>query len=101
MARALSGPALEATPSPTASPTRGCWHKKSCHVCVPGGLRPGQESHHRCGSHHGAAAVQFHQKAFIRANGVALNVGFTTPDPEEAAVKAVAVRRAGDLVSGG
>ena len=33
-------------------------------------------------------------KAFIGANGVALNVGFTTPDPEEAAVKAVAVRRA-------
>ena len=28
------------------------------------------------------------------ANGVALDAGFTTPDPEEAAVKAAAVRRA-------
>jgi len=28
------------------------------------------------------------------ANGVALEAGFTTPDPEEAAVKAAAVRRA-------
>ena len=46
-----------------------------------------------------AAAITARQqfnftKAFIGANGVALNVGFTTPDPEEAAVKAVAVRRA-------
>ncbi len=28
------------------------------------------------------------------ANGVALDAGFTTPDPEEAAVKAAAVHRA-------
>ena len=33
-------------------------------------------------------------KAFMGANGVALEAGFTTPDPEEAAVKAAAVRRA-------
>ena len=32
--------------------------------------------------------------AFMGANGVALDAGFTTPDPEEAAVKAAAVRRA-------
>ena len=68
--------------------------QKSCHVCVPGGLlRPRTEAII------GAAAItalqQFNfTKAFIGANGVALNVGFTTPDPEEAAVKAVAVRRA-------
>ena len=74
--RALSGPALEAH-----YVTNGIAHarllaQKSCHVCVPGGLlRPRTE-------------------AIIGANGVALNVGFTTPDPEEAAVKAAAVRRA-------
>ena len=68
--------------------------QKSCHVCVPGGLlRPRTEAII------GAAAItalqQFNfTKAFIGANGVALNIGFTTPDPEEAAVKAVAVRRA-------
>ena len=33
-------------------------------------------------------------KAFLGANGVALAQGFTTPDPEEAAVKALAARRA-------
>ena len=33
-------------------------------------------------------------KAFLGANGIALVAGFTTPDPEEAAVKAAAVRRA-------
>ena len=93
MVRALSGPALEAH-----YVTNGIAHarllaQKSCHVCVPGGLlRPRTEAII------GAAAItalqQFNfTKAFIGANGVALNVGFTTPDPEEAAVKAVAVRR--------
>ena len=68
--------------------------QKSCHVCVPGGLlRPRTEAII------GAAAITALQqinftKAFIGANGVALNCGFSTPDPEEAAVKAVAVRRA-------
>ena len=47
----------------------------------------------------GAAALQSLQqynftKAFLGANGVALEAGFTTPDPEEAAVKAAALRRA-------
>lgn len=94
MVRALSGPALEAH-----YVTNGIAHarllaQKSCHVCVPGGLlRPRTEAII------GAAAItalqQFNfTKAFIGANGVALNVGFTTPDPEEAAVKAAAVRRA-------
>ena len=88
MVRALSGPALEAH-----YVTNGIAHarllaQKSCHVCVPGGLlRPRTEAII------GAAAItalqQFNfTKAFIGANGVALNVGFTTPDPEEAAVKA-------------
>ena len=47
----------------------------------------------------GAAALHSLQqynftKAFLGANGVALDAGFTTPDPEEAAVKATVVRRA-------
>ena len=47
----------------------------------------------------GAAALYSLQqynftKAFLGANGVALDAGFTTPDPEEAAVKAAVVRRA-------
>lgn len=33
-------------------------------------------------------------KAFLGTNGIALNRGFTTPDPEEAAIKALAARRA-------
>ena len=79
MVRALSGPALEA-------------HYVT-HGIAPARLRPRTEAII------GAAAItalqQFNfTKAFIGANGVALNVGFTTPDPEEAAVKAVAVRRA-------
>lgn len=94
VARAVSGAALDAH-----YVTNGIAHarllaQKSCHVCVPGGLlRPRTEAII------GAAAItalqQFNfTKAFIGANGVALNIGFTTPDPEEAAVKAVAVRRA-------
>ena len=90
MIRALSGPALEAH-----YVTNGIAHarllaQKSCHVCVPGGLlRPRTEAII------GAAAITaLQQFKFIGANGVALNVGFTTPDPEEAAVKAAAVRRA-------
>lgn len=94
MVRALSGPALEAH-----YVTNGIAHarllaQKSCHVCLPGGLlRPRTEAII------GAAAVtalqQFNfTKAFMGANGVAMEAGFTTPDPEEAAVKAAAIRRA-------
>ena len=105
MVRALSGPALEAH-----YVTNGIAHarllaQKSCHVCVPGGLlRPRTEAIIGAAAiglvvswllGRGTALQQFNfTKAFIGANGVALNVGFTTPDPEEAAVKAVAVRRA-------
>ena len=92
--RALSGPALDAH-----YVTNGIAHarllaQKSCNVCVPGGLlRPKTEAII------GAAALtslqQFNfTKAFLGANGVALGAGFTTPDPEEAAVKAMASRRA-------
>ena len=61
---------------------------------LPGGvLRPQTEAII------GAAALSAIQqynftKAFMGANGVALEAGFTTPDPEEAAVKAAAIHRA-------
>ena len=94
LAQAVSGPALEA-----AYVTNGVAHarllaQKGCKVCLPGGLlRPQTEAII------GAAALQSLQqynftKAFLGANGVALEAGFTTPDPEEAAVKAAAVHRA-------
>ena len=94
VARLLSGPALEAR-----YVTNGVAHarllaQKGCRVFLPGGLlRPQTEAII------GAAALTALQqynftKAFMGANGVALEAGFTTPDPEEAAVKAAAVRRA-------
>ena len=81
LARALSGPALNAS-----YVTNGVAHarllaQKGCRVFLPGGLlRPQTEAII------GAAA--------LTANGVALGSGFTTPDPEEAAVKAAALHRA-------
>ena len=36
-------------------------------------------------------------KAFLGVNGVAASQGFTTPDPEEVAVKAMAARRAREV----
>ena len=94
LARALSGPALKAT-----YVTNGVAHarllaQKGCRVFLPGGLlRPQTEAII------GAAALTALQqynftKAFLGANGVALEAGFTTPDPEEAAVKAAALHRA-------
>ena len=94
LVRVLEGEALQAN-----YVTNGVAHartlaQKGCRVFLPGGLlRPQTEAII------GAAALTAIQqynftKAFMGANGVALNVGFTTPDPEEAAVKAAAVRRA-------
>ncbi len=90
LARALSGPALNAS-----YVTNGIAHarllaQKGCRVCVPGGLlRPQTEA--IIGAAALTAIQQFNfTKAFIGANGVALEAGFTTPDPEEAAVKAAA-----------
>lgn len=92
LVQVLSGSALEAH-----YVTNGIAHarllaQKGCKVFVPGGmLRPNTEAIV------GAAAVASLQaynftKAFLGANGVDLQAGFTTPDPEEAAVKATAVR---------
>ncbi len=94
LVRALEGPALQAN-----YVTNGVAHartlaQKGCRVFLPGGLlRPQTEAIV------GASAVSSLQqynftKAFLGANGVALDAGFTTPDPEEAAVKATVVRRA-------
>lgn len=94
VARCLSGPALKAR-----YVTNGVAHarllaQKGCRVFLPGGLlRPETEA--IIGA---AALVTLQQynftKAFLGANGVAPEAGFTTPDPEEAAVKAAALRRA-------
>ena len=94
LVRALEGEALQAN-----YVTNGVAHartlaQKGCRVFLPGGLlRPQTEAII------GAAALTAIQqynfaKAFMGANGVALNSGFTTPDPEEAAVKAAVIRRA-------
>ena len=94
LVRALAGDALKAS-----YVTNGVAHarllaQKGCRVFLPGGLlRPQTEAIV------GAAAVSSLQqynftKAFLGANGVALDSGFTTPDPEEAAVKAAVIRRA-------
>lgn len=94
LVRALEGEALQAN-----YVTNGVAHartlaQKGCRVFLPGGLlRPQTEAIV------GAAAVSSLQqynftKAFMGANGVALEAGFTTPDPEEAAVKATVVHRA-------
>ena len=94
LVRELNGPALDAR-----YVTNGVAHartlaQKGCKVFLLGGLlRPETEAII------GAAALYSLQqynftKAFLGANGVALDAGFTTPDPEEAAVKATAVRRA-------
>ena len=94
LVRELNGPALDAR-----YVTNGVAHartlaQKGCKVFLLGGLlRPETEAII------GAAALYSLQqynftKAFLGANGVALDAGFTTPDPEEAAVKAAAVRRA-------
>ena len=94
LVRALAEDALKAS-----YVTNGVAHartlaQKGCRVFLPGGLlRPQTEAIV------GAAAVSSLQqynftKAFMGANGVALEAGFTTPDPEEAAVKATVVHRA-------
>lgn len=77
--------------------TPGCWRRRVVGCIFPAAAAPQTEAIV------GAPAVSSIQqynftKAFMGANGVALEAGFTTPDPEEAAVKAAAVRRARKLV---
>lgn len=93
LAKAISGPALEA-----GYVTNGVAHarvlvQKGCRVLLPGGmLRPQTEA--IIGAVTTMSLQQYNfTKAFMGANGVALEAGFTTPDPEEAIVKAAAVSR--------
>ena len=94
LVRALTGVALKATYVTNGVAQARLLAQKGCRVYLPGGLlRPQTEAIV------GAPAVSSIQqykftKAFMGANGVALEAGFTTPDPEEAAVKAAALRRA-------
>ena len=94
LVRELSGPALDAR-----YVTNGVAHarllaQKSCKVFLVGGLlRPETEAIIGAAALHSLQQYNF-TKAFLGANGVALDAGFTTPDPEEAAVKATVVRRA-------
>lgn len=94
LARELSGPALDAR-----YVTNGVAHarllaQKGCKVFLVGGLlRPETEAIIGAAALHSLQQYNF-TKAFLGANGVALDAGFTTPDPEEAAVKAAVVRRA-------
>ena len=92
--RALEGDALKASYVTNGVAHARALARKGCRVYLPGGLlRPETEAIV------GAPTVTSLQrynftKAFMGANGVALDAGFTTPDPEEAAVKAAAVHRA-------
>ena len=94
LVRALAGDALKASYVTNGVAHARALARKGCRVYLPGGLlRPQTEAIV------GAPTVTSLQrynftKAFMGANGVALDAGFTTPDPEEAAVKAAAVRRA-------
>ena len=97
LVRELSGPALDAR-----YVTNGVAHarllaQKGCRVFLPGGLlRPQTEA--IIGAAAMAALQQYNfTKAFLGANGIDLVAGFTTPDPEEAAVKACAARRAHEV----
>ncbi len=94
MVRALNGPALEAH-----YVTNGIAHARAAGAeklpCLPAGraAAPQNRGHHRRSGCHGAAAVQFYQGIY-GGQRRAMEAGFTTPDPEEAAVKAAAIRRA-------
>ena len=97
VARAVNGAALDAH-----YVTNGIAHarllaQKGCRVFVPGGLlRPQTEA--IIGAAAMAALQQYNfTKAFLGTNGIDLNAGFTTPDPEEAAVKACAAHRAREV----
>ena len=93
LVQVLSGSALEAH-----YVTNGIAHarmlaQKGCKVFVPGGmLRPNTEAIVGAAAVASLQAYNFTQ-AFLGVNGVDLQAGFTTPDPEEAAVKAAAARR--------
>ena len=91
---ALQGLALQAT-----YVTNGIAHarllaQKGCRVYTLGGqVRPSTEAVVGTAAMSSVGRYNF-TKAFMGANGVSLDSGFTTPDVEEAALKALAVSRA-------
>lgn len=94
LVRALAGDALKASYVTNGVAHARALAQKGCRVYLPGGLlRPQTEA--IVGAPTVGSLQQYNfTKAFMGANGVALEAGFTTPDPEEAAVKATAVHRA-------
>lgn len=101
MVRALSGPRWRPTTSPTASPTRGCWHKKLPRLRAGRSAAPPDRGHHRCGGHHGAAAVQFHQGVHRgQRRGAERRIHNARPGGGRRQGRCCPPR-AGDLVSGG
>lgn len=94
LVRALGGPALRA-----GYVTNGIAHaralaQKGCRVWLPAGqIRPNTEAIAGADTLLSLKKYNF-TKAFLGANGVALREGFTTPDVEEANVKAMASARA-------
>lgn len=97
LAHAIDGEALKAT-----YVTNGLTHarvlaRKGCTVYLPGG-----RIRERTEAIVGAAAVNsLHTynftKAFMGTNGISLDRGFTTPDPEEGALKSAAVQAAKEV----
>lgn len=93
LAQCISGDALKA-----AYVTSGIAHarilaQKGCRVYIPEGqIRPSTEAIVGAGA---LASLQKYNftKSFIGTNGVSLTAGFTTPDVEEAQLKATAVHR--------
>lgn len=93
LVRALAGDALKASYVTNGVAHARALARKGCRVYLPGGLLRPQTGPLWV---HPVTSLQRYNftKAFMGANGVALDAGFTTPDPEEAAVKAAAVHRA-------
>lgn len=93
LVRALQGQALRAT-----FVTNGIAHarllaQKGCRVYSLGGqVRPNTEAIIGTAAMSSVGRYNF-TKAFMGANGVSLDSGFTTPDVEEAALKTMAVSR--------
>lgn len=94
LVRELTGDALKASYLTNGVAHARALAQKGCRVYLPGGLlRPQTEA--IVGAPTVSSIQQYNfTKAFMGANGVALEAGFTTPDPEEAAVKAAVVHRA-------
>ena len=94
LVRALQGEGLRA-----AFVTNGIAHarllaQKGCKVYMLGGqIRPSTEAVVGTAAMLSVRGYNF-TKAFMGANGVSLDTGYTTPDVEEAALKAAAVQRA-------